>query len=97
MSKEARMFLACVELSPRHFPANRDRVLQLQFNDVQTARIWAEQEAARRADATGNVALFQIDGPFMTLIWEGHPAEDRIPIESDDSVAFAEDTLLPRG
>jgi hypothetical protein len=91
------MFLACVELSPRHYPANRDRVLQLQFSDQRTARIWAEQEAARRADATGNVAVFQTDGPFMTLIWEGHPAESSIPVEADDTVAFAEDTLVPRG
>lgn len=71
------MFLACVELGARNQGGVRrqggygtTRVLELQFAHFETAKVWAEQEATRHHDATGNAAVFETLGPFVSLAWE---------------------------
>ena len=88
------MFLACVELSGRGRSA-RSRVVQLQFSQLDTARIWAEQESARHTEATGNAAVFQTLGPLMSLAWEADAGCQTATVaEPDEQMSFAEDTLV---
>ena len=91
------MFLACVELTGRDATPPAPRVLQLKFTQLDTARVWAEQEATRHADATGNAVVFEISGPFLSAVWE-HDADQSTAsaVEADETLAFAEDTLAPR-
>jgi hypothetical protein len=89
------MFLACVELSGRGRVA-RSRVVQLQFSQLDTARIWAQQESARHSEATGNAAVFQTMGPLMSLAWENDASDAGVEVaEHDEAMSFAEDTLVP--
>jgi hypothetical protein len=91
------MFLACIELSGRDATPTQNRVLQLKFAQLETARIWAEQEAARHADATGRAVVFEISGPFMSAVWEYDGDRATAPaVEAGEPLAFAEDTLAPR-
>jgi hypothetical protein len=97
MSMEAPiMYLACVELADRDYPISRGRMLQLQFTQLDTARVWAEQEAIRHAEATGKAVIFETSGPFMALVWEGEQL-DAPHVEAGHALAFAEDTLAPQG
>ena len=76
------MFLACVELVGSDDRGNlrqqgqryAGRVIELQFPHLETARIWAEQEASRHREATGNAAVFETLGPFLSLAWENEAA-----------------------
>ena len=91
------MFLACVELTSRDATPTAKRVLQLKFAQLDTARVWAEQEATRHADATGNAVVFEICGPFLSAVWEQDAGKSvSAAAESDEPLAFAEDTLAPR-
>ena len=65
------MFLACVEIAA--FPSNpceEHRVLEVVFDDLEPAKVWAAEESSRRGDATGNAAVFETSGPLMVLAWE---------------------------
>ena len=88
------MFLACVELANRNgFRGNAaecGRVLQLQFSHLETAKVWAEEESSRRRDATGNAAVFEAMGPYLSLAWERAVDEFDSELESPD---FAADQL----
>ena len=77
------MFLAFVELSGRGSATDRfsrcssprsaplpSRIVQLQFPQLETARIWAREESSRHIDATGNAVVFETAGPFMSVVWE---------------------------
>ena len=69
------MYLACVELAGRRASSpsgglSPSRVVQLQFPHFETAKIWARAESSRHRDATGNAAVFQTAGPFVSLLWE---------------------------
>jgi hypothetical protein len=90
------MFLACVELANRNgfrSAIERGRVLQLQFNLLETAKVWAEEESSRRRDATGNAAVFEAMGPYLSLAWERVTDEFNSDHESPD---FAADQLAER-
>ena len=89
------MFLACVEIADQNVrpQANRGRVLQLKFSHFETAKVWAQEESSRRRDATGNAAVFEAMGPYLSLAWEHDAAEADSKIESPD---FATDQLVGR-
>ena len=80
------MYLACVELAGsdeqkafrRHGQRYAGRVIELQFPHFETAKIWAEQEASRHHDATGNAAVFETLGPFVSLAWEHEAGADTV-------------------
>jgi hypothetical protein len=90
------MFLACVELAGRNGfrgVAERGRVLQLEFNHLETAKVWAQEESSRRRDATGNAAVFEAMGPYLSLAWERAADQFDSNLESPD---FAADQLAER-
>ena len=85
------MYLACVEIAAYTQP----RVLQLEFTELEPAKVWAAEESSRRDDATGNAAVFETSGPLMVLAWE-RPEEavpanlrvDRLPATQDTDRAL---------
>jgi hypothetical protein len=87
------MFLACVELAgsdeltPYQQQRRRyaGRVIELQFSHLETAKIWAEQEATRHQNATGNAAVFETLGPFVSLAWEHEATPGAEPLERHQS------------
>lgn len=91
------MFLACVELADRNgfrgVAERTGRVLQLEFGHLETAKVWAEEESSRRRDATGNAAVFEAMGPYLSLAWERAADEFDSSLESPD---FAADQLAER-
>ena len=93
------MFLACVELGYRNGfrggrkPAVADRVIELRFDHLDTAKVWAEAESSRRGDATGNAAVFEAMGPYLSLAWERQGDEFGAGPELPD---FAADRIAER-
>ncbi len=96
------MFLACVELAARdeHRRMQPDscfcgRVIKLEFSHLETACIWAEQEAARHRNATGNAVVFEAMGPFLSVAWEME-AKARAGADETESPRFHRDELVER-
>ena len=89
------MFLACVEIADDELPTSGEhsRVLQLKFDRLENAKIWAQQEAQRRRDATGNAVVFEAMGPFLSLAWEHDRHDTPNLMESSD---FASHKLTGR-
>jgi hypothetical protein len=88
------MFLACIELANNGVRnSERSNVLQLKFSHFETAKVWAQEESSRRRDATGNAAVFEAMGPYLSLAWEHDAVDADGAVESPD---FASDQLATR-
>lgn len=60
------MYLALVELQAP--PAAR--FVEMKFSALVDARRWARRQAATLKGCTGQAAVFNVDGPLVTLAWE---------------------------
>ena len=77
------MFLAWVEVRADSSSTNIDRqpaaaepsktarcgLVEKEFPELRAARAWAARQLSRRPDVTGNVAVFETNGPLVSLAW----------------------------